>query len=298
MNEVQPGIKIGRFIIREHVDEFGVVLRFKVFDEDENRTVELVLLDQVVKPEQIEDVNVVLSSFESLSHPHLAEMISSGYFNGRPYLVRRIIPGERLSSRLGTPIASMEAARHLAAAVGAIAYMHDKGIIHGCINPDSIVLNAARQPIIIDAGVGAILSAMGIAIQIDQDESLWCYRAPETEQGIIDYQSDIYSIGAIYYEMLGGQKPFSDFAQKSFGAESLRNKERDIPWIAEQVALKALSPKPADRFDQMGQLALALEDLSREDQFSVRTQKWQKAMWFMLGTILLILIFMVVSRIG
>ena len=299
MIEGQPGTRIGRFVIRESIDEIGVVLRYKVYDEDENRTVELTLLDLVVGPQQIESVDKVLASLETLSHPYLAEIISTGYSDGRPYIVRRIIPGERLSSRLGTSIAPMETAGHLASAAGAIAYLHSNKIIHGCISPGSFVLNAARHSVIIDAGVGALLSALGISHRVDQDDDdNWNYLAPEIEQGNNDFRSDIFSLGAIYYEMLGGQKPFRDSTQKLDGPEGLRKKKRSIPWIAEQVALKALSPDPADRFEHMEQLVLALEDLSHEDHFSVRTQKWQKAIWFMLGAIVLVLLLLVLSRTG
>ena len=298
MNEIQPGAEIGRYVVREKIDETGVVSRYKVYDEDENRTVELTLLDLATSPEQIEGVDNILSSLEGLSHPHLAEIVSTGYFDGRPYIVRRIVPGEMLRSRLGTSIAPMEAAGRLAPAADAIAYLHDDGVIHGCITPDSFVLNAARQAVITDAGVGVVLSALGILSQADQGDDRWCYRAPETEHRNPDYRSDIFSLGAIYYEMLGGQKPFSDPAQKISGPSDLRKKVRDIPWIAEQVALKTLSPEPADRFEHMRQLALALEDLSHEDRFTVRTQKWQKVMWFVLGAILLVFLILVLTQGG
>ena len=298
MNEVQPGSKVGRYVIREKIDEKGVIFRYKVYDEVFNRTFELTLLDQVTSPEQKEGVDKIFSALEALSHPHLAEIISTGYIGSRPYFVQRIVPGEMFNSRLGTSLAAMEVARRLASAANAIAYMHGKGVIHGCISPDSIVLNAARQGVIIDTGVGAVLSALGLSFQADQGDERWCYWAPETEQGENDYQSDIFSLGAIYYEMLGGQKPFSDPAQKISGPFDLRNNGRDIPWIAEQVALKALSPDPADRFSHMGQLALALEDLSHENQFVVRTQKWQKVMWFVVGAILLVLLILVLTQFG
>jgi eukaryotic-like serine/threonine-protein kinase len=297
VKEIQLGNKVGRYITRNKIDVTGVVFRYKVYDEVENRTVEMTLFNLNTRPEQKESVDKILSTLEALSHSHLAEIISTGYYENRPYLVRRIVPGEMLRSRLGTTIASMEAAGMLAPAAGAVAYLHEKGVIHGCISPDSMVLNATRQAVIIDAGVGAVLSAFDLSCHVDQDDERWCYRAPDTDQEKIDYQADIFSLGAIYYEMLGGEKPFSDPAQKKSGPPNLRIAVRDIPWIAEQVALKALSPRPADRFSHMEQLASALEDLSHENQFAVRTQKWQKVMWFVIGAILLILLILVLTQV-
>ena len=200
-----------------------------------------------------------------LSHPHILPLHDSGTFDlgsDRPVLfyVMPYVAGrslrERLREELQLPIdEAVTIARHIA---DALDHAHQQGVIHRDIKPENILL-AEGQAVLADFGIaramdvaaGDRLTETGLAIGTP------AYMSPEQSAGStrVDARSDIYALGCVLYEMLGGQPPFSGPSPQAILARhaidpvpSLRTLRPTVSRALAQVITRALAKVPADRF--------------------------------------------------
>ncbi|MBA3560532.1 MAG: serine/threonine protein kinase [Gemmatimonadaceae bacterium] len=199
-----------------------------------------------------------------LQHPHIVPVHSAGEVDGMPYYVMPFIEGESLRARLdrGEPISIAEAVRILHHVTDALAYAHDRGVVHRDIKPDNVLMSG-QHAVVTDFGVakalghamshakgGSAVTGIGFAIGTP------AYMAPEQAAGdpATDHRSDIYSVGVLAYELLAGKSPFSGYAPHETLAAHLteRPKRVDVlrpgtpPALAAIIA-KCLEKRPADR---------------------------------------------------
>ena len=200
-----------------------------------------------------------------LSHPHILPLHDSGTLDlglGRPVLfyVMPYVAGrslrERLREELQLPIdEALGIARQVA---DALEHAHRQGVIHRDIKPENILL-ADGQAVLADFGIaraldvagGDRLTETGLAIGTP------AYMSPEQSAGStrLDARSDIYALGCVLYEMLGGQPPFLGPTPQAILARhamdpvpSLRTLRPTVPRALGQVVTQALAKVPADRF--------------------------------------------------
>ena len=213
-----------------------------------------------------------------LQHPHILPLLDSGSADGLLYYVMPYVAGETLRARLQRerqlPIEdAIRIAREVADALGAA---HAHGIIHRDIKPENILLQGGH----------ALVADFGIALAVEQAAgdrltqtglSLGTprYMSPEQAMGErgIDGRSDVYSLGAVTYEMLVGEAPFTGATVQTIVAKVLTERPtppraiRDTVSVGlERAVLKALAKLPADRFASAEKFADALTapDTARE----------------------------------
>ena len=201
-----------------------------------------------------------------LQHPHIVPVLSAGVSDGLPFYMMPFIEGESLRARLARvgKLDVGEAAKILRDVVSALSYAHDHGVMHRDIKPDNILLTGPFA-VVTDFGVAKALSASttagasvtttGIALGTP------AYMAPEQGAGdpSTDHRADIYSIGAVAYEMLSGEKLFANRpAHAIFAAHaidvpvSLTQKVRGIPPALADLVARCLEKDPTRR-PQSGQ---------------------------------------------
>jgi serine/threonine-protein kinase len=213
-----------------------------------------------------------------LSHPHILPLFDSGEIppgsNGGPTLLYYVMPrvaGESLRQRLGRegrlPVrAAIRVARHVALALD---YAHRHGVIHRDIKPENILFED-DQAVVADFGIATAVEGGGPdrITQTGLAVGTPAYMSPEQAGGAatVDGRSDIYSLGCVLYEMLGGQPPFAGPTPQSVMAKqvvaplpSLRSVRPEIPEALERVLAKALAKEPDDRFATAAELAGALD---------------------------------------
>ncbi len=153
------------------------------------------------------------SSAAQLDHPHIVPVYAVGDHEGQPYFTMRLIEGSSLARRLADgPIPPREAAALLAPICHAVDYAHRRGVLHRDLKPSNILIDHEGLPHVAD---------FGLAKRIDAGPSLTSpgaivgtpgYMAPEQVvvggRGRIGPASDVYSLGAILYQMLTGRPPF------------------------------------------------------------------------------------------
>jgi eukaryotic-like serine/threonine-protein kinase len=192
-----------------------------------------------------------------LQHPNIVPIFDAGEEDGRRYVVTEHVHGARTLSaycRLGSLLPVDQVVSIMYKCAKALHYAHSRGVVHRDIKPSNILLTQDGDVRIVD---------FGIALVADSDVSRLegvagspAYMSPEQVQGLeLDARSDLYSLGAVMYEMLCGQRPFRAGALGKLlrqvvqsEPESLRSVRAEIPEELEQVVMRALQKDPDDRY--------------------------------------------------
>jgi eukaryotic-like serine/threonine-protein kinase len=211
----------------------------------------------------------------NLRHPHILPLYDSGVVEGMLFYVMPVVEGESLRSRLvrekQLPIEeALSITREVADALG---YAHGRGVVHRDIKPENILLENGHA-VVADFGIARALSAAdgdqltrtGTTIGTPR------YMSPEQAAGErdIDGRSDLYSLGCVLYEMLGGQPPFTGPTAEVIARQHLVTEAAPItnlrPTVSPEVAgalARTLAKNPADRFNPAAQFVHALAPPSR-----------------------------------
>jgi eukaryotic-like serine/threonine-protein kinase len=205
-----------------------------------------------------------------LQHPHVLPLLDSGEADGLLYYVMPLVTGETLRQRLEReqqlPIDdAISIAREVADALG---YAHGLGVIHRDIKPENILLRDGHA-LVADFGIALAVQTAGGARMTQTGLSLGTpqYMSPEQAMGerTIDGRSDIYALGAVTYEMLAGEPPFTGPNVQAIVARllaeeprSLTLQRRAVPAGVESAVMRALEKLPADRYSRAVDYAAAL----------------------------------------
>jgi tRNA A-37 threonylcarbamoyl transferase component Bud32 len=213
-----------------------------------------------------------IQTIATLQHPHILGLIDSGEVNGTAYYVMPFVDGESLRDRLRREqqLPVSDAVRLATEVASALDYAHRHGVIHRDIKPENILLHDGRA-LVADFGIAlAVSSAGGGSRMTETGMSLGTphYMSPEQAMGerAITGRSDVYALGAVTYEMLVGEPPFTGPTAQAIVAKvvtadpaGLSAQRRSVPPAVEDAVLMALSKLPADRFATAAEFAAALK---------------------------------------
>ena len=213
----------------------------------------------------------------SLQHPHIVGVLRMGTANGLPYFIMPYVDGESLATHLAAGRMSVRQAVAILKDVSrALAFAHDRGVVHRDIKPGNILL-AGGSAMVTDFGVAKALSSArctdpsavphGITTDGTSIGTL-LYMAPEQAAADpdIDGRADIYSMGATAYEMLTGAPPFFGLPARAMLAARMGtlpppiSKVRDdVPEELNDLLMRCLATDPADRPATAQEVVDALE---------------------------------------
>ena len=206
-----------------------------------------------------------------LQHPNIVQIHEVGECDGRPFLSLEYVDGGNLLNRIaGMPQPERDAARLLETLARAVHSMHQRGILHRDLKPTNVLVTADDTPKISDFGLAKVLDADLSPTQSETFFGTPSYMAPEQAGGDakkIGPLADIYSLGAILYELLTGRAPFQGATPLATLAQ-VRDEEpvpprRLRPSLSrdlETICLKCLEKEPDRRYSSAGALA---DDLHR-----------------------------------
>ena len=265
----------GRYSVDREIGRGGMATVFLAHDVRHHRKVAL----KVLNPElgAVLGVERFLAEIEvtaNLQHPNLLPLFDSGEVNGHLFYVMPFVEGESLRARLEREkqLPVEEAIRIASAIAGALDYAHRRNVIHRDLKPENILLHEG-QPLIADFGIALAVSRAGGSRITQTGLSLGTpqYMSPEqaTADRTVDGRTDIYSLGAITYEMLAGDPPHVASTSQAVLAKVLTERPARVrisrpstpPHVDDAIA-KALEKLPADRFATAREFALALEGRS------------------------------------
>ena len=224
-----------------------------------------------------------------LTHPHILPLHDSGDADGMLYYVMPYLDGESLRARLTRQrhLAIDETVRLLDEIAGALTYAHERGIIHRDVKPENILLSAGHA-VVSDFGIARAVSAAG-AERVTRTGVVVgtpAYMSPE--QGIgddaLDHRSDIYALGCVVYEMLGGEPPFTGTTPRVIISRHsldpvppLGTLRPGVPEPLQRAVERALAKVPADRYESAVEFASAVRRAAAVDGKAVAAgSRWRR----------------------
>jgi serine/threonine-protein kinase len=212
----------------------------------------------------------------ALQHPHILPLFDSGSANGLLYYVMPYVAGESLRARLTRErqLPIDDAIRLAREVADALDHAHAQGIVHRDIKPENILLQGGHA-LVADFGVALAVQQAGGQRMTQTGLSLGTpqYMAPEQATGekAVDARADVYALGAVTYEMLTGEPPFTGVSTQALIGKLLTDDpvpltrhRRSVPSHVEAAVLRALEKLPADRLPTAGAFAAALVDPAHE----------------------------------
>ncbi|MEQ1690615.1 MAG: protein kinase [Gemmatimonas sp.] len=209
-----------------------------------------------------------------LQHPHILPLLDSGSADGLLWYAMPYVEGETLRGRLQreTQLPIAEAVRLAREVADALQAAHARGVVHRDIKPENILLQGGPgtpHALVADFGIALAVQSAGGARMTQTGLSLGTpqYMSPEQATGekVIDARSDLYALGAVTYEMLAGEPPFTGPSTQAIVARllsaappSLTATRSTIPPHVEAAVLTALAKLPADRQASVSEFAAQL----------------------------------------
>ncbi len=303
---VQGARAIQRIAGYEVLDELGrggMGVVYKAWQRSLERTVALkmILAGNFASPQDLERFRAEAMAIARLHHPHLLSIFEIGESSDLPFYSMEYMEGGSLSRRLnGQPVSPTTAAKLVRTLAQAMDYAHKNGIVHRDLKPANILLSGdATVPL--DDCVAKITD-FGIAKHLHQDNSCTKtgdilgtphYMAPEQAAGNssqVGPAADVYSLGAILYELLTGRAPFEGLNSAQVLLMLTRGEPerpshwtRGIPRDLETICLKCLEKSQQRRYASAGALAEDLLRFIRHEPVHARpasvlnrTVKWTK----------------------
>jgi serine/threonine protein kinase/Tfp pilus assembly protein PilF len=268
------GEKLNRYRIEEFAGQGGMSVVYRARHEIGEYVVAVKVLDPTLAgdPKMVNSFLAEARNTATLRHHSIIRINDVDQTEeGWAYLVMEWLDGRTLHDELkehgSLPIE--RAARLLDQICGAVEHAHSKNVIHRDLKPGNIMLvadeNEEETIRILDFGIAKVLDAtLGTNTQV---AGTYYYTSPEqlTKGAAIDRRADIYSLGIVLYQMLTGEKPFDADSMPEMiklhceaSPRPLREVNPEIPQAIEDVVLKALAKKPADRYQSATELARAL----------------------------------------
>jgi eukaryotic-like serine/threonine-protein kinase len=220
-----------------------------------------------------------------LNHPNITAVYDIGVEEGRRYIVSELLEGESLRARIRQgPMSARKVAEYAVQIARGLAAAHEKGIIHRDLKPENLFLTRDGQVKILDFGLVKLVGTRvpGMGGNVDEHAPTLPptepgrilgtvgYMAPEQVRGASgDHRSDIFSFGAIVYEMLSGRPAFRGESPIETLNAILKEEPVDlveqgirVPGALERVIRHCLEKSPEDRFQSSRDLAFGLGEMS------------------------------------
>ncbi|GEM_PF-1435634 len=259
-----PAAKVGRFWRVDKIGSGGMGLVYRGWDPDLRRWVALKFLKSIGDDRARAFFRREAQLAASLDHPNIARIYEVGEHEGAPFIAMHLVDGVTLApkhDRLET----------VAKIAEAVSYAHSKGIIHRDLKPSNVMIDRHGQVYVMDFGLAKETSVPGLT-ETNAVVGTPNYMAPEQARGRADKPSDVYSIGAILYEMTTGRPPFVGETSADILAQVLSSEplwpRRLAPGLApdlEAIILRAIEKDPGRRYASVDQLAEDIAAFRRHD---------------------------------
>jgi ABC-type phosphate/phosphonate transport system substrate-binding protein/tRNA A-37 threonylcarbamoyl transferase component Bud32 len=284
----------------------GVVYRARKPSLNKVFALKMLLHADIATAEELERLHIEAETAATIRHPNIVPVFDFGVSEGRHYIVMELIEGRSLAQKIAAQEFQMprsrdakarararelqrEIARLLVKVAHAVEHAHQCRFLHRDIKPGNILLDAKEQPYLSDFGLAKALDGARSISETGSVRGTINYMSPEQAEGKrVGFPTDVFSLGAILYELLTGRPPFRG---ESIGETFRRLQETDpehprllCPWLDTDLAticLKCLEKDPNQRYASAGDLADDLDKWlankpvrARPVRFFGRVQRW------------------------
>jgi eukaryotic-like serine/threonine-protein kinase len=253
---LQPGDKLGPYEILALIGKGGMGDVWKARDPRLNRIVAI----KQLKGQHTGRFEQEAHAIAALNHPHICQI----YDVGPDYLVMEYVEGKPLSG----PLRLEEAVRLALQIAGALEEAHGRGVLHRDLKPANVLVTVKGSAKLLDFGLAKLTTESDSdATQTIEGTVLGtaAYMAPEQAEGkLLDERSDVFSFGAVLYEMLSGNRAFRGNSTAAVLSAVLRDDPEPLqaPADLQRIIGRCLAKQPRDRFPSMADLRIALEQMS------------------------------------
>jgi eukaryotic-like serine/threonine-protein kinase len=250
---LQPGDKLGPYEILAPIGAGGMGEVYKARDTR---------LDRIVAIKQLKGLHSARFRQEgralaALNHPNICTL----HDVGPDYLVMEYIEGTPLRGPLPLP----EALRFAAQIAAALGVAHGKGILHRDLKPANILITVSGVKLL-DFGLAKLMADSDADVTKTAEGAILgtaAYMSPEQAQGrALDERSDVFSFGAVIYEMLSGVRAFGGGSMLDTLNSVVRDDPAPLQSPASDIVKRCLAKQPAQRFQSIGEVRAALESIS------------------------------------
>src|SRR5579864_7316788 len=303
---LSSGTKLGPYEIQSPLGAGGMGEVYRARDTRLGRDVAVKIL-----PESFARDNERLHRFEqearavaALNHPNILAIFDTGQNNGSPFLVSELLEGETLRTILDRgPLSSRKTIEYAVQIAQALAAAHEKAIVHRDLKPENILVTKDARIKVLDFGLAklaqktSVAAADGVTLTSSHTAAglvmgTASYMAPEQVRGeAADARTDIFSFGAVLYEMLSGKRAFRrDTPAETMTAvlkedpPELEDASHPISPALDRIMRRCLEKNPEQRFQSAKDLSFALSALSGTDSSSAlrltqRRSRVQPLLW-------------------
>ncbi len=285
MMALTPGTKLGRYEIRSKLGAGGMGEVYLAQDTKLDRKVAIKLLPESLVADEQARKRLVreAQAAAKLDHPNICSIHEVGEEDGRSFIVMQYVEGETLDIRMKRKRLELSESLSITTQVAdALVEAHAHGIIHRDIKPSNIMITPRGKVKVLDFGLAKMM-ASELAVDTEAETAMVLtqtglvvgtapYMSPEQLRAErLDGRSDIFSYGAVLYEIIGGRRPFE---AKSLAEITSAILMRDPPPLQshsgmmpaglESLVLKCLEKEPARRYQTMVELLVDLDRVSRD----------------------------------
>ncbi len=268
------GQTFGDFEIQAELGRGGMGVVYKAWQKSLERPVAMkfLLAEHASNPQLLARFLAEARAAASLTHPNIVSVYQVGECVAGPYFVMEFIDGPSLETVLQRTVPIPWAVALLATVAEAVHHAHEKGIVHRDLKPANIMLQGSKRPVVMDFGIAKLLrKTSGLTTQPGTLVGTPSYMPPEQageQPEKVGPHSDVYSLGAILYNLLSGKPPFEESsAMRTIcrvlspePPEPIRLFRPEVPARLEQICMKCLEKEPSQRYGSAQALA---NDLKR-----------------------------------
>lgn len=255
----------GRYHLLEHIGGGGMAHVYRAHDIILNRMVAVKILQpQYSNDEQfIKRFRREAQAATSLFHPNVVTIYDVGEEDDIYYIVMEYIEGSTLKEYIQNKkrLPLDEAIHIMQQILSAISHAHMHHIVHRDIKPHNILISKDKEAKVTDFGIARAMSNATITHTNSVMGSVHYLSPEQARGGVVNYKSDIYSLGIVFYEMITGQVPFSGDTAVSIALKHLQNEipspkniVPDLPQSIENIILKATAKDPLHRYNSVQEM--------------------------------------------
>ncbi|HTS37149.1 MAG TPA: protein kinase [Candidatus Solibacter sp.] len=276
------GKLVGHYRVLELIGSGGMGEVYRAHDEKLDRDVALKIIRQSSgdKPDHLRRFQQEARAAASLNHPNILAIYDVGIAGKDSYIASELLQGKTLRVRLDEgPIPIAQATDYALQIAHGLTAAHERHIIHRDLKPENLFLNDDGHVKILDFGVAKLqaspeenrpVESLTTVTKMGTVIGTYAYMSPEQLRAMpVDYRSDIFSLGAVLYEMLSGHRAFRGETQVDTITAVLREEppvanleQAAIPTGYQEIVKHCLEKEPDNRFQSVRDLGFALQTLA------------------------------------